>query len=142
MLVILVIILLCLTIWALFFRQTETAITPKDRPTETVEKNDNAISIPGYEGISFKADEKQQTVALNNPPQNDCYFIITLKLADGTELWQSEKIKPGKQTEAICLNQTLASGNYPAILHYDCYTLDSKMAPLNGAETKLTLHVN
>lgn len=108
----------------------------------TVEKNDNTISIPGYEGISLVADTKQQTVGLPNPAQNTCYFQITLLLEDGTNLWQSKLIEPGKVSDPIKLVNALPKGTYPnAILLYDCYSMDGNMTALNGAETKLTLWV-
>ena len=121
------------------------AITPDGRTIQdasTVEKNDNPISIPGYEGISLVADTKQQSVGLPNPAQNTCYFQITLLLEDGTNLWQSKLIEPGKVSDPIKLVDALPKGTYPnAILQYDCYSMDGNMTALNGAETKLTLWV-
>ena len=34
----------------------------------------------------------------------------------------------------------LDAGDYPATLHYDCYTIEDNQ-PLNGAEIQLTLEV-
>ena len=108
--------------------------------TSEVEKNENSIAIPGYEGINLIADKKQQTVGIPNPAQNTCYFRITLLLEDGTVLWQSDIVKPGEISDPILLNQTLPKGTYPnAVLKFDCYTMDGSMTPLNGAATKLTL---
>mgnify|MGYP000014495003 CR=1 FL=1 len=110
--------------------------------TEAVEKNENSISVPGYEGIALKADSLEQEVALKNPVQNTCYFVITLYLEDGTVLWQSDYIKPGETSSPIVLNQPLEEGSYPnAVLQYSCFKMDSEKTPLNGAETKLTLRV-
>lgn len=109
----------------------------------TGEKNENSISIPGYEGISLKADSQQQTVGLPNPSQNTCYFQITLSLEDGTELWQSQLVEPGDVSEPMKLSQALPAGTYPnAVLHFSCYTMDGSMTQLNGADTKLTLWVS
>lgn len=107
---------------------------------EEVQKNDNVISIPGYEGINLAANTKKQNVSLHNPAQNDCYFVITLELEDGTVLWESNYIKPGRVSDPIVLRKELEPGTYPAKLRYSCFKMDKK-TPLNGAETKLNLRV-
>lgn len=108
-----------------------------------VEKKPDSIAIPGYEGISLKADCKEQEIGFPNPAQNTCYFQITLMLADGTTLWQSELVKPGEVSEPITLNEPLAEGVYPnSLLKFDCYTMDGNMRSLNGAATKMTIHVS
>lgn len=107
------------------------------------EKNENSISIPGYEGISLKAETLQQTVGLPNPSQNSCYFQISLTLEDGTQLWQSQLVEPGAVSEPMKLEKSLPAGTYPnSVLHFSCYTMDGSMTPLNSAETKLTLWVS
>lgn len=108
----------------------------------TVEKNPDFIAIPGYEILELKADSKNQSLCLPNPPQNCCYFQISLYLADGTLLWQSELIEPGEASKPIALSKALEKGKYPnAILRYSCYRMEESLSPLNGAETKLTLWV-
>ena len=110
--------------------------------TGPVEKNRGSISIPGYELINLKADTKQQTVGLPNPAENNCYFQISLLLEDGTVLWQSDLVEPGKISAPIVLTKPLTAGSYHnAKLKYDCFTMDDSHSPLNGAETKLTLWV-
>ena len=111
-------------------------------PETTVVKNEGSISIPGYEMLELKADNKQQTVALSNPPQNNCYFEISLYLEDGTLLWKSQLIEPGEATEPIVLTKELSKGYYPkSVLRYACFAMDTDRTPLNGAETKVTLWV-
>ncbi len=112
-------------------------------PTEKihVQKNPDSIAIPGYEVLEFDADKKIQTLRLSNPPQNVCYFQISLCLEDNTLLWKSELIEPGETSDPILLTQVLERGTYTnAVLKYDCFKMDGK-TPLNGAETKLTLWV-
>lgn len=121
---------------------TETTISEMKEPQEAVQKNDGTISIPGFEGITLTADVQQQTVALSNPAENNCYFQITLMLEDGTVLWESELIAPAETSEPIYLNQPLEKGTYPnAKLLYKCFRMDEDLSALNGAETKLTLRV-
>lgn len=113
-----------------------------DSTAASVEKNPDSIAIPGYEMLELKAGIKEQSLCMPNPPQNCCYFQICLYLEDGTLLWQSELIEPGTNSKPIVLSKTLEKGMYPnAILRYSCYRMDESLAPLNGAETKLTLWV-
>ena len=108
----------------------------------TVEKNPNSIAIPGYEMLELKAGSKEQSLCMPNPPQNCCYFQICLYMEDGTLLWESELIEPGKTSKPIVLSKALEKGMYPnAVLRYSCYRMDENLSPLNGAETKLTLWV-
>ena len=67
------------------------------QPSGAVEKRADSIAIPGYEGISLKADSKGQEIGFPNPAQNTCYFQISLMLEDGTLLWQSGLVEPGEQ---------------------------------------------
>lgn len=108
----------------------------------TVEKNPNSIAIPGYEMLELDANSKKQSLCLPNPPQNCCYFQISLHMEDGTLLWESDLIEPGAQSKPIVLSKALDKGTYPnSILRYSCYRMDETQALLNGAETKLTLWV-
>lgn len=110
--------------------------------TAPVEKNDDKISIPGFERLDLQAHVKEQKVVLPNPAQNTCLFRISLILEDDTVLWTSDYVKPGEVSDPIVLNRTLGAGSYPnAKLKFECFTQDTEMTPLNGAETKLTLRV-
>lgn len=110
--------------------------------SDSVEKRTDSIAIPGYEGISLKANSKEQEIGFPNPAQNTCYFQISLMLEDGTMLWRSELVAPGEISDPITLEEPLEAGVYPnALLKFDCYTTDGAMRALNGAATKMTLHV-
>lgn len=108
----------------------------------TGEKNTDTIDIPGFDTMSLKAGETAQSVNLYNPEQNTCYFKMTISLPDGTTLWESDLIEPGKGLYEIELNQALEAGTYEnAVLKYECFTLDEAQSPLNGAEVKFTINV-
>ena len=96
------------------------------------------IAIPGYKSISIEAGATDVKVNLQNPEGNPCYFVISLLLDDGTALYQSKMIEPGKGLYEIELSKALAAGEYPATVKYETYSLDS-LNPLNGAEVKITL---
>ena len=137
-------IAIAISIWALFFSQPQESKEANELPPveQEIEKNTDSISIPGYEGITLKADSVQQSLCLSNPPQNTCYFVIALCLEDGTMLWESDYIRPGEKSEPIVLNQKLREGTYQdAYLQYSCYAMDKERTQLNGAKTKVTLRV-
>ena len=98
------------------------------------------IAIPGYEKLSFAAGKTAQAVNLNNPPENACAFVLTLTLEGGETLWTGKALSPGEAFTRITLERALDAGEYPATLHYDCFSLNDN-TPLNGAEVKLTIEV-
>ena len=98
-----------------------------------------SIDIPGYESLSFKAGSLSQTVNLKNPQTNDCYFVLSLIINSET-LWTSDYIEPGYAVKTLTLTRAPEKGEYDAVLHYDCFTLNDK-TPLNGAEIKLKINV-
>jgi len=109
---------------------------------DLIEKDPSSIAIPGYESIELKANSKQQSVCLHNPIQNSCYFKVSLFLADGTLLWQSELIEPGSNSKPIVLLMPLEKGTYyNATLKYSCFSMNDDLSQLNGAETKVTLQL-
>ena len=98
------------------------------------------IAIPGYEKLSFDAGKTAQTVNLKNPAENACTFVLTLTLEDGETIWTGKALSPGEMFTRITLSKALDAGEYHAMLHYDCYTIEDNR-PLNGAEIELTLEV-
>ena len=98
------------------------------------------IAIPGYEKLDFAAGKTAQTVNLKNPADNACTFVLTLTLEDGETLWTGKALSPGEAFTRITLSKALDAGEYPATLHYDCFSLQDN-TPLNGAEVKLTIEV-
>lgn len=98
------------------------------------------IAIPGYEKLTFTAGKTAQTVNLKNPAENACTFVLTLTLEGGETLWTGKALQPGEAFTRITLSKTLDAGDYPATLHYDCFSLQDN-TPLNGAEIQLTIEV-
>ena len=98
------------------------------------------IAIPGYEKLDFAAGKTTQAVNLKNPADNACTFVLTLTLEGGETLWTGKKLSPGEAFTRITLTRALDAGDYPATLHYDCYTIEDNQ-PLNGAEIQLILEV-
>ena len=98
------------------------------------------IAIPGYEKLSFTAGKTAQTVNLKNPPEIACTFVLTLTMEDGETLWTGKALSPGEAFTRVTLTRALDAGEYPATLHYDCFSLQDH-TPLNGAEIQLTIEV-
>ena len=98
------------------------------------------IAIPGYEKLSFAAGKTAQAVNLKNPAENACTFVLTLTLEGGETLWTGKALSPGEAFTRVTLSRALDAGEYPATLHYDCFSLQDN-TPLNGAEVKLTIEV-
>ena len=103
-----------------------------------------SIAIPGYEKLTFQAGERTQYVSLSNPAENDCYFVISILLPDGTELYRSGIIAPGTVIDCLRLNFAPVAGIYEnAILRYSCWEdgADGELSEINGANTVFTLEV-
>ncbi|SFQ52495.1 hypothetical protein SAMN02910358_02640 [Lachnospiraceae bacterium XBB1006] len=111
-----------------------------ERFAEAAPDSGENIAIPGYEKLSFEAGKTAQAVNLKNPAENACTFVLTLSLTDGETLWTGKALSPGEAFTRITLTRVLDAGDYPATLHYDCYTIEDNR-PLNGAEIQLTLEV-
>jgi len=104
-------------------------------------KNTNSITIPGFEALTIKARKTTQSVELYNPERNQCYFEISICLPEGTELFRSGLLAPGKSINTIELSHALEPGIYPdAIIKYSCFALDT-LELLNGADVTFILEV-
>ncbi len=117
--------------------------TPESETNEiqTGIASNGSIAIPGYEGLTFVANSKKQSIALGNPATNNCYFVISIVLEDGTLIWESEEISPGNTSKEIVLLTELEAGSYNATIKYDCYSMDKNRSPLNGAQILTKLRV-
>lgn len=107
-----------------------------------VPERQEMIQVTAYESLELKADTLQQDVHLSTISDNECITVMSLVLADGTELWQSGELYPGQIVLSMTLSQPLSAGEYPnTVLRYQHFTLDEEKTPLNNAETLLTLKV-
>lgn len=100
-----------------------------------------SIAIPGFDRLVMKAGETAQEVTLDNPQQNNCYFVLSMYLPDGEKIYQSSKLAPGEILNSIELKRPLEAGTYEGVtLRYSCYDIDS-LETLNGADVKFKLEV-
>lgn len=122
-------------------KDSQQTTTAKNLVSKPVVKNKNSISVPGFGQINLVADELEQTTRLYNPEQNNCYFKISIVLADGTVIWKSDFMAPGEKADKITLLKSLPEGTYnDATIKYDCFSM-SKKSGLNNARIKLKLVV-
>lgn len=99
------------------------------------------ILVPGYSGATLKAGSKALALRIGNPAENTCYLKATLQLEDGTVLYESGLIEPGKGYDSIELNQSLKAGEYDAFVHYQGYTMDENREQLNSCDSAFVLKV-
>lgn len=99
------------------------------------------ILIPGYSGASMKAGSMTLALRIGNPAENTCYLQATLQLEDGTVLYESGLIEPGKGFDEIELTRSLDAGTYKALVHYQGYSLEEEPEMLNSCDSAFTLTV-
>jgi hypothetical protein len=127
---------------ALSDKETAPSLSPIQIPIEIIEPPSSigSIAVPGFERLTIRG---QTLFAENiyNPARNDCYFIVTLKLADGMEIYRSGILGPGQSVGTVELLHLLTPGIYEgAVAIYSSYA-KSDLQPLNGADISFTLEV-
>jgi hypothetical protein len=125
------------------------SLSPTEKQTETKTLDftpytsaGDSISIPAVTGLNFKAGQFNQQFNLTNPPENKCYFRLSLFLSDNTLIYQSDMIAPSETIAEITLNQVLERGLYRNCqLVFDCFSLENR-TPLNSANVQLEINSN
>lgn len=110
-------------------------------PTAQATAPEGSITIPGFDRLQIAASTGQQTAPFYNPAGNACYFVISLFLPSGEEIFRSGLVPPGESLSTMALASVPPAGVYESsILRYSCYSLDSTQ-PMNGADVKLTIEI-
>jgi hypothetical protein len=115
---------------------------PATIPIEIIEPPVPAgsIAVPGFERLTVRG----QTLFadnISNPARNDCYFIVVISLADGTEIFRSGILAPGQSVGTAELAHTLTPGIYENVIaRYSAYAREN-LQPLNGADVKFLMEV-
>ena len=114
---------------------------PETTAPETSAPSSGSTAIPGFDTINMRAGTLDQTAKLYNPAENTCYFLVSIILPDGKEIYRSNMIAPGEVISRIRLSSALDAGTYEgAALLYSCFSM-SDLHPMNGATVKFTLEV-
>ena len=111
----------------------DPGIDEKDKPQQS------GTQIPGYSSAVMNAGDKTLKINIGNPKDNKVGMFASLKLSDGTVLYESPLLKPGQGVEEIPLNKTLEKGTYDAFVEYQCVLLDENNTPLNAAQSGFKL---
>ena len=101
---------------------------------------ENSIAIPGFQVLRLKANSLEQEPGFYNPDVNQSYFVIEVRLDDGTLLYKSDLIAPGKAIYKAQFSEILPEGSHSATVIYHCYALDS-LEERNGAKIKIKVEV-
>ena len=97
------------------------------------------ILVPSYPEFLMNADTDVLSANLFNPDDNPCYFQYKIELNDGTVLYESKLIPPGKAIQDPKLNQKMPQGSYKIIVRVKSYDLNDYKTEFNGAEIPTTL---
>lgn len=108
----------------------------QDLPRQS--SNTGSIAIPGIEELVFTANQKTQQVNFYNPPQNNCYFQMSLYINEKKQ-WESGYIAPDNGYYQIKLNEGLKPMETEAYLLVRCFR--SNKTELNSAKVKFRLIV-
>lgn len=102
---------------------------------------EGTITIPGFERVQLSATPTPQATPFYNPESNKCFFVISLFLPGGEEIYRSGMIAPGESTTTAALSYIPQAGIYEnAVLRYSCYSLESYEA-MNGADVDIILEI-
>ena len=100
-----------------------------------------SITIPGFDRVRLAASPEQQSAPFYNPKGNQCYFVISLFLPSGEEIYRSGMIAPGTAAGTVALSYIPPAGIYEsAVLRYNCYSLESYEI-MNGADVDIILEI-
>ena len=151
----------CITVWALFFRDTGPTLTPDYAPQE---EEQNAEPIPDDSGekledpedgssvsltysreVTISLSEKEASLLFANPGKSNQDMVLQI-VVQGEVLVQSGTLKPGNQVTALALmdgmDEKLSAGTYEGnfvVLYYDPETGEKAIVK---TEIPITITVN
>lgn len=98
------------------------------------------ILIPAITNMVMNADSDVLSgTTLFNPAGNPCYFQFTLVLDDGTVLFESQLVPPGKGISEAKLTRKMKEGTYDVTIRIMSYDLNDHENEFNGGEVKSVL---
>lgn len=151
----------CITVWALFFRDTETVLAPDYAPQEeepnaeaipddTYEKLDNpeggsSVSLTYSRDVSISLSEETASLLFANPGKSNQVMVLQIVVQDEV-IVQSGTLKPGNQVKTLDLldgmSEKLSVGTYEGkfvVLYYDPQTGEKSIV---NTEIPITITVN
>lgn len=160
-LLIITVIAICITVWALFFRDTGPVLTPDYAPQE---EEQNAETIPGDTGekldnpegggsvsltysreVSIDLSEETATLLFGNPGKSNQDMVLQIVIQD-TVIVQSGTLKPGNQVTTLELldgmADKLSAGTYEGNFTVLYYHPETGEKAIVNTEIPITLTVN
>lgn len=160
-LLIITVIAICVTVWALFFRDTGPVLAPDYAPQE---EEQNAETIPGDTGekldnpegggsvsltysreVSIDLSDKTATLLFANPGKSNQDMVLQIVIQD-TVIVQSGTLKPGNQVTALDLldgaAKKLSAGTYEGNFNVLYYNPETGEKAIVNTEIPITITVN
>lgn len=152
---------MCVTVWALFFRDKNEGLTPDYAPQETeanaepIEGDDNtkleqpegggAVSLTYSKDVTVSLSDKTAGLLFANPGKSNQDMVVQLIIQD-TVIVQSGTLKPGSQVTTLNLldgaEQTLSEGTYEGKFNILFYDPDTGEKAIVNTEIPVTVNVS
>ena len=98
------------------------------------------IAVPGFDRLTFTANQKSQKVNFYNPANNTCSMDMEIVLLNGESIWEIGNIQPGYGLYDIELEKELERGTYEKC-KFVVRCFNSYGKELNGCNLSFTLYV-
>lgn len=160
-LLIITVIAICVTVWALFFRDSSPALAPDYAPQEeeqnaetipndTGEKMENpegggSVSLTYSREVSIDLSDETATLLFANPGKSNQDMVLQIVIQD-TVIVQSGTLKPGNQVTALDLldgaAKKLSAGTYEGNFNVLYYNPETGEKAIVNTEIPITITVN
>lgn len=160
-LLIITVIAICVTVWALFFRDSGPALAPDYAPQEeeqnaetipndTGEKMENpegggSVSLTYSREVSIDLSDETATLLFANPGKSNQDMVLQIVIQD-TVIVQSGTLKPGNQVTALELldgaAKKLSAGTYEGNFNVLYYNPETGEKAIVNTEIPITITVN
>ena len=160
-LLIITVIAICVTVWALFFRDSGPALAPDYAPQEeeqnaetipndTGEKMENpegggSVSLTYSREVSIDLSDETATLLFANPGKSNQDMVLQIVIQD-TVIVQSGTLKPGNQVTALDLldgaAKKLSAGTYEGNFNVLYYNPENGEKAIVNTEIPITITVN
>lgn len=154
------VIAICITIWALLFREESQLVpdyAPQDEEVNAEEiPNDNgekmelpegggSVSLTYAREVNIDLSEKSVSLLFANPGKSNQDIVLQLEIQDSVVV-QSGTLSPGKQVTRLELSEEsaarLTAGTYEGIFNVLYYDLESGERAIVNTEIPITIQVN
>lgn len=161
LLALLTLICICVTVWALFFREPTTILPPdyapvQTEPNQTPIKDDNsgdkleaedgggAVSLTYASKVTIDLSEEKARLYFANPGESTQDIVVQIVVQD-TVLVQSGRLTPGNEVTTLDLldgaAKKLAAGGYDGKFVISYYDQETREKAVVNTEIPITITV-